>query len=154
MRAVAIVDAADHEWASRHRWSLTTEGYARRIVYLGGRHSNGQRRKVELWLHREVLGLAPHDPREGDHENGDRLDCRRSNLRIATRALNGQNVPSRGGHSRYRGVSWHRRRGRWTAQVRLAGKLHHLGYFDCEREASAAAATFRRERMPFATERV
>ena len=54
--------------------------------------------KLTHYLHREVLGLTPGDGLETDHRNGDRLDNRRSNLRVATRAQNAQNVPARSGY--------------------------------------------------------
>lgn len=142
IRAYAIVDEADAGQAA-HRWSWHGAGYAIRFVV-----SEGEQRG--LLLHREILGLGAYDGRQTDHRNGDRLDCRRANLRIATHAENGQNVPPRGGSSRHRGVCWHA--GRWRAYATLNGKQHSLGRFDCEDEAAAAARAFRSAHMPFANE--
>ena len=145
--AYALVDVADYKWLARWKWQLNSRGYAIRSSRKGG-----------TWLmHRQILGLHRGDPRHGDHINRDRLDCRRGNLRIAERGHkdNNQNVASRtGSTSRYRGVSWETKSQRWKACVRLDGRLHHLGRFKDEREACAAAATFRREHMPFSTDAI
>lgn len=139
IRAYALVDDADLEWAA-WLWRLTSSGYARRCE--GGRY---------LYLHRELLGLSPGDGLEGDHRNGDRLDNRRSNLRAVTRAQNSQNIRRAPASSSHRGVSWNKAKGRWRAYVRLGGKLHHLGYFASEEDAAAGAAASRAEHMPYAT---
>ncbi len=77
IRAYAIVDARDVGLAI-HRWHLSNDEYAHR------RTSRTDGKRVVLALHREVLGLVPGDGLEGDHINlRNRLDCRRSNLRIA-----------------------------------------------------------------------
>jgi len=144
VRAHAVVDAADYEWASRWRWWLTNWGYAKRDERIGGR-------RRAILLHRELLGLAPGDGLEGDHINGDRLDNRRSNLRVVTRAGNQQNRHYGFGASSYRGVSWHKPSGRWRAGAQLGGKQRHLGLFILEEDAAAAAAAFRAEHMPYST---
>ena len=43
-----------------------------------------------------------------------------------------------GGTSRYRGVSWYKRDGKWQAQLRVDGKEQHLGYFEDEEAAARA----------------
>ena len=40
--------------------------------------------------------------------------------------------------SQYKGVSWSKQSKKWTAQIRINGKLKHLGSFKCELEASEA----------------
>lgn len=144
IRAHAIIDAEDAHLAV-HRWSLD-RGYAKRNLPRAG----GKQRLV--LLHREVLGLAPGDGHEVDHIDGDRLNCRRSNMRIATHAQNGQNRASRPGSSPYRGVSWETRRGKWLAQAMLNGVKHNLGCFDDELEAAAVARAWRTSHMTFTNE--
>lgn len=101
-------------------------------------------------MHREIMGLVKGDGQEVDHINRDRHDNRRENLRIGTRALNGQNLSVKPGcASRHRGVSWDKRRNRWSARVKVQGVLHWLGYFDREEDAAAAASAFRAKYMPF-----
>lgn len=143
VRAYAIIDTADAEWAGRWRWVLTAQGYASRAIERLGH-------KTSLPMHRELLGLVPGDGLEGDHINRDRLDNRRSNLRIVTRQGNGQNLPSMGGHSRFRGVTWDKRRGKWYAQASMSGKHIYFGTFATEEEAAEAARAGRIRLMPYA----
>lgn len=146
VRAFAMVDAEDYDWAARFSWSLSPQGYARR------REAGGLR-----WpsLHRELLSL-PYERRgastvDGDHISGDRLDNRRSNLRIATRAQNHQNRHATRGTSQHRGVSWDPARQQWKAQATLNYRNHFIGRFNSEEQAAAAAAAWRQEHMPFST---
>lgn len=146
--ANAIVDVADHEWLDQWRWCVLQCTYAvRRRPGRGG----------VILMHREILGLVHGDPREGDHINGVKLDNRRANLRIATHAENAQNRHRGTGYgrgtSRYRGVGWFKPKRKWRARVMVNQRSHHLGYYDSEVEAAAAAAAFRAEVFPFASER-
>lgn len=145
VRAHAIVDTADADWVAQWRWHLHNRGYAVRI--LPRREGNG--RGVVL-LHRALLGLVAGDGLEGDHINHDRLDCRRSNLRVTTKAGNRQNMPSRANaSSQYRGVYWYKARGKWGAQVKYQGRQHNLGLFSNEEDAAEAARRARLRLLPF-----
>jgi hypothetical protein len=141
-RGVALVDDEDAERVLAYRWFRHSSGYAVRNV-------KGERGRVRM-LHREIVGLEPGDPREVDHISRARLDCRRANLRIVTRAENRQNTPAIGGTSRARGVSRIAKTGRWRAFAQLGGAHVHIGCFATEAEAAEAAATWRAENMPFA----
>lgn len=76
---------------------------------------------------------------EVDHINGDILDNRWENLRIATHS---QNMKNRGAPSNntsgYKGVSFHRKKGKWRAAIHSEGKKYHLGYFNSAELASQA----------------
>jgi hypothetical protein len=141
VRAYAVVDHKDARLATS-RWSLHGGGYAVRVSY-----------KQTILLHREVAGLGYGDPLEVDHINGNRLDNRRSNLRIVTSAQQKQN---QSGHantsSAYRGVTWNSDRDRWDAQVCLGGRHHHVGSFADELVAARAASAFREAHMPHTVE--
>ena len=80
-----FVDADLHRELSRYFWQLSKHGYAFRRVYAGKR-ANGTSRQRDLYLHRHILGLTKGDGKIGDHVNRDRLDNRRENLRVVTRA--------------------------------------------------------------------
>jgi hypothetical protein len=83
----ALLDPADADRAEAFRWHAVRAGvkwYAARAV---PGSPKGSRRKERL--HHFVLGLPSGS--EIDHENGDGLDCRRENLRPATRRQNMQN---------------------------------------------------------------
>lgn len=143
--AHAMIDDEDLERIGRDGWRHKpgrrgTDGYAVRT---------GEGSRTE-YMHRLVLD-APAGVLV-DHKDGATLDNRRSNLRLATYALNGQNQRHRGGSSRFRGVCWDKRSRRWVAYARVNYRRRHIGYFACEEEAARAAAAFRAEHMPFSTE--
>ena len=103
-------------------------------------------------LHRMVLGLAPGDPRKGDHRNHDGLDNRRCNLRIVSNAENGQNrrgAQANNRTSRHRGVSYSAGEGKWKTGVQINGRRYRLGTYENEQEAHRAVLAFRREHMPY-----
>ena len=74
-----------------------------------------------------------------DHINRNRTDNRWSNLREATYAENNRNKSiGINNTSGYKGVSWHKRRGKYRAEIRVNGKSKHLGYFDNKEDAYAS----------------
>lgn len=135
---VSIYDLADHGIVSAHRWVRNPGGYltARMSRRIGSK---------TLLLHRLLLGLPHGDKRLGDHINGDRLDNRRANLRIADYKLNAANqaVINDAGTSKYRGVCWAKACGKWKAYAHVDGKLCNLGFFATEEEAAAVVIDFR-----------
>lgn len=137
--AWALIDADDLERVWLWRWHLSPGGYALRS------QRDGESRNI--WMHRE---LCPTTAPEVDHINHNRLDNRRVNLRPCGRAGNAQNLNALGGSSKYRGVSFNKRRGKWIAQARRNGKNVALGYFVDELDAAHAAQAFRDQHMPFA----
>jgi len=40
--------------------------------------------------------------------------------------------------SKYKGVCWYRRTGKWVVQIKYNGSYRHLGYFNDERQAGCA----------------
>ena len=142
--AHATIDAADAEQA-RHRWHLSAQGYAARRATRDGR-------RLIVVLHRELLGLAYGDPRQGDHIDLDRLNYRRSNLRIVTPAQNAQNRRAGGGSSRHRGVCFHKASGKWFAYGQVNRRRVSLGLHTSEDDAAAAARAWRAANMTHANE--
>jgi hypothetical protein len=83
-----------------------------------------------------------------DHINGDGLDNRRANLRLATAAQNNWNSKyGMGiGTSRYKGVQWHKHRKKWVAAISIDGQKKCLGYYSNEKEAARAFDKAAKER--------
>lgn len=142
--AYATVDAPDYPRLRRTNWFRSARGYAVCNV-----------RGYRAYMHREVLGLVGGDGQSVDHANGDKLDNRRSNLRLCPRGqrdnLQNRRTLDPRNSSGYRGVTWDRKLGKWWARAKIGGEHHHIGYFDDPAEAGDAAARYRREHMPFAT---
>lgn len=148
--AVTTVDDLDAELVKGWNWLLMPNGY----VY---RRGVEQGRKTTLMLHRQILGLAVGDIGWGDHIDGNKMDNRRSNLRIATPQESSQNrrpSPTYAGkrvQSKFRSVYLHR--GRWHARCAKGGNRVYLGSFQEEAEAAEVALSWRNEHMPFAVVR-
>lgn len=98
------------------------------------RETGGTRR----YLHRvlcadeiEALGGTV----EVDHRNGDGLDNRRANLRVTTVTLNQANRRPHLGR-RFKGATYHRRSGKWQAQLVSQGRNRYLGLHPTEEAAA------------------
>ncbi len=129
-----IVDVADYYFFARFKWYAAgnkNKYYATRGQRIGTDYIKLVR------LHRLIM-----DAPKGvlvDHRNGDSLDNRRANLRLATRAQNCGNMRKRKNtSSRFKGVCFHKKYRKWTAYISVAKKRISLGYFDSEIEAAKA----------------
>lgn len=107
---------------------------------------------TSVTLHRLLMN-APDD-KLVDHINHDTLDNRLKNLRIVTASENSQNLKGARSHSKsgIRGVFWNKEWKKWQVQVRIEGKLIHIGYFKDIELARVAAAESRRKYLPFSKE--
>lgn len=92
-------------------------------------------------VHRLIIGTRA-DGFVVDHINRDKLDCTRSNLRLATRTQNNVNTPGKNG--KVKGVHFRpdRKSKPWHAQAKMDGKNKHLGYFATQKEAAQAYDIF------------
>lgn len=135
---VAIVDASDYDFLSQFKWTaheMRHTSYALRAVRYGGIQR-------VMYMHRYIL--LPDPEQEIDHANGNGLDNRRANLRIATRAEQMANrVPC--GISRFKGVQWYAPTKRWRAEITKGSQYHYLGYFIDEVDAAVAYDAAARE---------
>jgi hypothetical protein len=141
-RGVAIVDSNDYPIAAAFRWGINNAGYASRNVPGGG----------QILLHRVVMDAKSGD--SVDHINGDRLDNRRSNLRIATPSQNSMNKKYSWGKTGYVGA-YETKWGAFKATARVYGEFRYFGVFPTAKEAAAARdsglrAILRPEDVPFA----
>ena len=127
----AIIDPEDYERISEYEWHLCENGnkgcYA---VRLAGWEN--------ISMHREIMNAGAGEI--VDHRDRDGLNNTKENLRFVTRAENSRNCKktSKPTSSKYRGVSWYKRRKRWRVQIRYNGTRKHLGFFKNEEDAARA----------------
>lgn len=127
---VALVDDEDFDALSAFRWYATRNGLKGKAFY-AARRAHGSGKQPVMLMHRQLLapiaaGLYV------DHINGDPLDNRRSNLRLATARQNRGNTRRTWGSLGLKGVYKHA--SRFKAVV--AGKT--VGYFKTLSEAANA----------------
>jgi len=130
---VAIVDFEDYEYLSQFKWCAHKNKntyYAERGFY----SSSGKWRTITM--HREIMGLRKGDLRQVDHKNRNGLDNQKLNLRVSTISQNHANAISRGGSSKYKGVSWHKATKMWRAQIGIRKHHIHIGLYDSETKAA------------------
>lgn len=76
-----------------------------------------------------------------DHKDGNSLNNRRLNMRLATVSQNQHNARTRiDSTTGVKGVGFHKATGMWQAKIRLRGRLIWLGRFPTIPEATAAYA--------------
>lgn len=126
----AIVDDEDFESLSKFKWR---SNHNRRNIYV--QRASPTKPKTVM-MHRQVLGIT-----DGkitiDHINGNGLDNRKENLRIATGSQNAGNSRMRiGTFGKYKGVHFFNEK--WVARIGHQNKRYYLGRFET-REAAALA---------------
>jgi len=125
----AIVDAEDYDWLVQYKWHCR---HNRNKFYA---YRNKARKTISM--HRQLIGDT--NALLVDHIDGNGLNNRKSNLRICTAAQNTYNKhPRSNSHSRYKGLTWHKRNKRWEVQIIKSSKRTFIGSFDNELNAAMA----------------
>ena len=131
-----LLDPDDYERIAHYTWNLITDGnnkYAVRFV-----EGSRTRSHKTISMHREIFsspkGLCV------DHINGNGLDNRKENLRLASKMQNCWNRKKMRGNctSRFKGVWWNKKSKKWESSVFCDGKSHYLGFFNDEEAAARA----------------
>ena len=127
----AIVDDDDFVYLSQWKWVCLDTGYPARNIY-------APKNKTRITpLHRVLIRDVPKGL-EVDHINRNKLDNRRENLRVVTRAVNMMNRNCYDCLWPRRGVSWHKGNKLWRVQISINGKNTHIGYFKNIKDAEDA----------------
>lgn len=126
----ALVDECDYKRLLVNKW------------HYDGRYAS-RKSGNKVYMHRLVVGAEFGDI--VDHINMNKLDNRRSNLRLVNKAQNNLNAglisTNRSG---YRGVCWDKSRGKWTVGIYVDNKRKYIGRFDDVLDASKAYESVRR----------
>jgi hypothetical protein len=108
------------------------------LIRIGGRSIPAHRL---AWLY--VTGNWPQQ--EIDHIDSDRLNNRFVNLRDVSRTVNGQNLTKAMSSSRTGLLGAHPHRDRFAAQIRVNGRVRHIGLFDTALAAHQAYLAAKRK---------
>jgi hypothetical protein len=133
---IVMVSPCDAHLIASRRWCTIKSG-SRTVLYAKAGTASGRRQPL---LHRLIC--KPGSRRLTDHKNGHGLDCRRGNLRPATRRQNAANRVRVRRASPFRGVTVSKSGRRWHAYC--AGK--HLGSFSSPTAAARAYNHFAKRR--------
>lgn len=144
---IAVVDEQDYEELSRWKWHVVKSRDGKE--YAARRAATCESgKKKQIAMHRQILGLPQSRVPLVDHKDGNGLNNRRSNIRLATWSQNQHNKSARrSGHSsQYKGVSRNKHLVKlWSAyiangQVGASGRAgtRFLGSFATEEEAARA----------------
>lgn len=134
---VALVDDGDFEWLNQWKWTHATGGYAYRAYRISGI-------RIVVYMHRIILGIFNNKEVEGEHIDGNGLNNKRSNLRVASRKQNNQNLGLRSDNkSGFKGISWDKSRAKWFASSSENGKTIALGRFNSIDEAKESLDSYR-----------
>lgn len=132
----ALIDASDIPLIRDRNWHASFSPTSRSFYAKGGKRV-GEIGPRAYYIHRKILGVSP--PIEVDHKNGDSLDNRKANLRLANRSQNAMNQKlNKNNSSGYKGVTWYKTANKFMAYITVNYKRIHLGCFDCPEEARAA----------------
>jgi hypothetical protein len=132
---VALIDDEDADLLA-YKWAAN--GEKRRYYVTGTMPINGKNKRVRI--HRVILERKLGRPLKSneycDHIHGNRLDNRRSELRVANAAQNAQNKDRPASNSTgVKGVSVHYRSGEYIARITVNHKEFYLGRFATLEEA-------------------
>lgn len=126
---VALVSDHRYELVMPHSWSVYEKEARGRhdgpyaVTSIGG---------ARVRMHQLITGF-----KGVDHIDHDGLNNQDENLRLASQAQNTHNNRGcRNATSAFKGVSWDRTRGRWTAHIQTDGRQRNLGRYRSEIEAA------------------
>lgn len=130
---VAVVDDDDFDRLAQYNWRYSGRkrgGHAARVVYINGKQAS-------ILMHREIMN--PPSDLEIDHINGNGIDNRKQNLRVATHAQNLRNQTVRSTNKLgVKGVCLTRQKDKYRATITTNGKQKQIGVFNTVEEAKAA----------------
>jgi hypothetical protein len=133
-RMYAMIDLDEYERVARHKWYATPGVGTWYAVATSDRGLPAHHMRLQNFIMRGQKG------ERFDHRNGDGLDCRKENLRLATPLENARNAyKTSSPHvtSKFKGVRL-TSSGRWFAQIKVGGVPDCLGTFDTEEAAARA----------------
>jgi hypothetical protein len=132
----ALIDDEDYDYLSQWKWYCHDDKrgnvYALRNSYINRQHINIKMHRVIMPVPKKLVV---------DHINGNGLDNRKQNLRIATKMQNSRNSnqPKNYRSSVFKGVTIHKRKNGtigWRARIGVKYKVISLGVFETPEQAA------------------
>lgn len=124
-----LIDEIDADLVEGYNWALVGK-----YIYVTVEERHPQP------LYREIakrLGLSLAN--DIDHKDGNPMNCKRDNLREATRSQNQANRKLQCNNTTgFKGVTKFKGRNKWFSKITVDGKHIHLGSFDTPEDAHAA----------------
>lgn len=121
-----LIDAEDEEKVRQYKWHVIKDKKGNLSVITSDR----------IYIHQLVIDFPSG---EVDHINLDRLDNRKSNLRVVTHQQNQINQPlQKNNTSGVSGVSFYPPRNKYRARIKIGQHEIHLGYYSTFEEAVQA----------------
>ena len=106
---IIFIDLEDYELIKNYSWYVSSKGYA-----------YSKKDKKHISMHRLIMNPGKF---QIDHINHNKLDNRKSNLRISTNQENQFNrLISKNNKSGYNGVYFNSQCGKWCAQLKINGE--------------------------------
>jgi len=126
IKATSLIDIEDMEYVKEYRWCIRSKGYVGRV----------ENKKLIL-LHRKLINCECKVI--VDHINKDKLDNRKSNLRICNlqNSIFNSSIKSNN-NSGITGVGWDSKCKKWRARISINRKLASLGFFENKSDAIIA----------------
>ena len=132
---VTLVDDEDYNKLVGHKWCAWWNHSTRSFYAVRNQYVDGKRRIV--YMARIITDAQ--SGQDVDHRNHNTLDNRHSNLRACTRSENMCNQRKQPGHSSiFKGVYWHKQRGKWAVHIGRRGHSRYIGIFINEIDAAKA----------------
>lgn len=127
----ALVDDVDFNFINSQKWQCSSLGYA--TTHEKGKSHTTRKR---IWMHRLIVN-APLN-KQVDHINRNKLDNRKTNLRLATESQNKSNrtVQRNNINSGLKGV--YPNGNKWRARIQINKVKINLGSFWTKEEAALA----------------
>lgn len=94
-----------------------------------GEYVRGNKELMHIYIAKELMGLHWSSAELVDHKNQDKLDNRRSNLRVADKSTNTVNGRRRKNTSGFYGVHKLKGKDRWVSHITVNYKTYFIGSF-------------------------
>lgn len=120
------IDIDDYDKIKKYHWYINPGGYV-------CSSKNGK----TIFIHRIIMNFdGDFTKQQTDHINRNKLDNRKSNLRIVSVSENAHNrVTFKNNKSGYKDVSFDKGRKKWRSEISINGKTQLIGFYNLKEDA-------------------